>query len=103
MCEAERRRLAYLFKPRLTAGVKRVLQRAMQQTDWQNAGARLAGQVGRGAAYFFDWMAEKFTSAEAPTAMIGRRRASAADNLEGRLGQAPSKLNGQSDSAPPLL
>jgi len=38
MCEAERRRLAYLFKPRLTAGVKRVLQRAMQQTDWQNAG-----------------------------------------------------------------
>jgi hypothetical protein len=37
MCEAERRRLAYLFKLRLTAGVKRVLERAMQETDRQRA------------------------------------------------------------------
>jgi hypothetical protein len=46
MCEAERRRLAYLFKLRLTAGVKRVLERAMQQTDWQDAGAGWQGKWG---------------------------------------------------------
>jgi hypothetical protein len=46
MCEAERRRQAYLFKLRLTAGVKKVLERAMRQTDWQDAGAGWQGKWG---------------------------------------------------------
>lgn len=46
MCEAERRGLDYLFKLRLTAGVKRVLQRAMREMDWQDAGAGWQGKWG---------------------------------------------------------
>jgi len=46
MCEAERRRLDYLFKLRLTTGVKRVLERAMRQSDWQDAGAGWQGKWG---------------------------------------------------------
>ena len=44
--EAERRGLNYLFKLRLTAGVKRVLERAMGQRDWQDAGAGWQGKWG---------------------------------------------------------
>jgi len=46
MCEAERRRQPYLFKLRLTSGVKRVLERAMRQSDWQAAGAGWQGKWG---------------------------------------------------------
>src|SRR6266853_6283 len=46
MGEAERRGQPYLFKLRLTAGVKRVLERAMPQTDWQDAGAGWQGKWG---------------------------------------------------------
>jgi len=46
MREAERRGLNYLFKLRLTAGVKRVLERAMGQRDWQDAGAGWQGKWG---------------------------------------------------------
>src|SRR5260370_4811727 len=47
MCEAERRRQPYLFKLRLTKGVKRAVERAMGEQDWQNAGARWQGKDGR--------------------------------------------------------
>ena len=46
MAEAERRGQPYLFKLRLRRGVKRVLERAMPETDWQNAGARWQGKWG---------------------------------------------------------
>ena len=40
MREAERRHQPYLFKLRVTKGVKRAVERAMGEQDWQNAGAR---------------------------------------------------------------
>jgi hypothetical protein len=43
MREAERRHQPYLFKLRLTKGVKRAVERAMGEQDWQNAGARWWG------------------------------------------------------------
>ena len=47
MREAERRHQPYLFKLRLTKGVKRAVERAMGEQDWQNAGARWQGKDGR--------------------------------------------------------
>ena len=47
MREAERRHQPYLFKLRLTKGVKRAVERAMGEQDWQNAGARWQGRDGR--------------------------------------------------------
>ena len=38
MARAERGGLAYLFRLRMTANVKRSLERAMRQSDWQDAG-----------------------------------------------------------------
>ena len=46
MSEAERRGQPYLFKLRLRRGVKRVLERAMRESDWQNAGAGWQGKWG---------------------------------------------------------
>jgi Transposase DDE domain group 1 len=46
MSEAERRGQPYLFKLRLRPGVKRVLERAMRESDWQNAGAGWQGKWG---------------------------------------------------------
>jgi hypothetical protein len=46
MREAERRGQPYLFKLRLQAGVKRALERAMRDSDWQNAGAGWQGKWG---------------------------------------------------------
>jgi hypothetical protein len=42
MREAEQRRQPYLFKLRLTKGVKRAIERAMGEQDWQHA-PRLPG------------------------------------------------------------
>ena len=39
MREAESRDQPYLFKLRLRRGVKQVLERAMRETNWQNAGS----------------------------------------------------------------
>jgi hypothetical protein len=47
MREAERRRQPYLFKLRLTRNVKRAVERAMGEQDWQDAGARWQGKDGR--------------------------------------------------------
>jgi Transposase DDE domain group 1 len=47
MREAEQRRQAYLFKLRLAKGVKRAIERAMGEQDWQDAGARWQGKDGR--------------------------------------------------------
>src|ERR1700746_352605 len=47
MREAERRHQPYLCKLRLTKGVKRAVERAMGEQDWQNAGARWQGKDGR--------------------------------------------------------
>jgi Transposase DDE domain group 1 len=44
--EAERRGQAYLFKLRLTKRVKRVLERAMRDDDWRDAGAGWRGKHG---------------------------------------------------------
>ena len=44
--EAERRGQAYLFKLRLTKRVKRVLERAMREDDWRDAGAGWQGKHG---------------------------------------------------------
>src|SRR6201987_1997900 len=44
--EAERGGQDYLFKLRLTKTVKRVLERAMRDTDWQDAGAGWQGKHG---------------------------------------------------------
>jgi Transposase DDE domain group 1 len=44
--EAERRGQAYLFKLRLTTRVKRGLERAMREVDWQDAGAGWQGKHG---------------------------------------------------------
>src|SRR5205807_1582172 len=46
ICAAERRGQPYLFKLRLTKGVKRVLERAMRDDDWQDAGAGWQGKHG---------------------------------------------------------
>jgi hypothetical protein len=47
MRKAERRRQPYLFKLRLTKGVKRAIERAMGERDWQDAGARWQGKDAR--------------------------------------------------------
>jgi hypothetical protein len=47
MREAERRRQPYLFKLRLTKNVKRAVERAMGERDWQDAGARWQGKDAR--------------------------------------------------------
>src|SRR5262249_24839878 len=47
MREAERRRRPYLFKLRLTKGVKRAIERAMGEQDWQNASAGWQGKDGQ--------------------------------------------------------
>ena len=44
--EAERRDQPYLFKLRLTKGVKRAVERAMQERDWSDAGAGWQGKDG---------------------------------------------------------
>jgi Transposase DDE domain group 1 len=45
--QAEHRGQAYLFKLRLTKGVKRVLERAMRDDDWRDAGAGWQGKHGQ--------------------------------------------------------
>jgi hypothetical protein len=50
MREAEQRHQPYLFKLRLTKGVKRAIERAMDEQDWHNAGAGWQGKDGRFAA-----------------------------------------------------
>jgi hypothetical protein len=47
MRQAEQRRQPYLFKLRLTKGVKRAIARAMGEQDWQDAGARWQGKDGQ--------------------------------------------------------
>jgi hypothetical protein len=47
MREAEGRGQPYLFKLRLRRGVKRVLERAMRESDWQEAGAGSQGKWGQ--------------------------------------------------------
>src|SRR5258705_10420685 len=47
MREAEQRGQPYLFKLRLTKGVKRAIERAMGEQDWQNAGSRWQGKDGQ--------------------------------------------------------
>jgi len=44
MREAEQRQQPYLFKLRLTKGVKRAIERAMGEGDWQDAGAGWHGK-----------------------------------------------------------
>jgi hypothetical protein len=44
MREAEQRGQPYLFKLRLTKNVKRAIERAMGEQDWQNAGGRWQGK-----------------------------------------------------------
>jgi hypothetical protein len=46
MREAEQRHQPYLFKLRLTKGVKRAIERAMDEQDWHNAGASWQGKDG---------------------------------------------------------
>ena len=46
MSETERRGQAYLFKLRLTQRVKRMLERAMRDDDWRDAGAGWQGKHG---------------------------------------------------------
>jgi len=47
--EAERRGQAYLFKLRLTKRVKRVLERAMRDDDWRDAGPAGKASTARSA------------------------------------------------------
>jgi hypothetical protein len=47
MRAAEQRGQPYLFKLRLTKGVKRAIERAMGKQDWQNAGAGWHGKDGQ--------------------------------------------------------
>ena len=47
MREAEQRGQPYLFKLRLTKGVKRAIERAMGEQDWHDAGAGWQGKDGR--------------------------------------------------------
>ena len=44
MARAEREHLAYLFRLRMTANVKRSLERAMRQSDWADAGQGWQGK-----------------------------------------------------------
>src|SRR5246500_2219405 len=44
MARAEQNGLAYLFRLRMTANVKRSLERAMQQSDWADAGQNWQGK-----------------------------------------------------------
>jgi Transposase DDE domain group 1 len=44
MARAEQHRLAYLFRLRLTLNVQRALRRAMQQSDWKDAGQGWQGK-----------------------------------------------------------
>jgi hypothetical protein len=46
MREAEQRGQPYLFKLRLTNGVKRAIERAMHTPDWHDAGAGWQGKEG---------------------------------------------------------
>ncbi|HJZ15458.1 MAG TPA: transposase [Stellaceae bacterium] len=46
MREAEQRRQPYLFKLRLTKGVKRAIERAMGEQEWRDAGAGWQGKDG---------------------------------------------------------
>jgi hypothetical protein len=46
MREAEQRHQPYLFKLRLTKGVKRAIERAMHEQDWRDAGAGWQGKDG---------------------------------------------------------
>src|SRR4051794_38512300 len=45
MARAEQSDLAYLFRLRMTANVKRSLERAMQQSDWADAGQGWQGKA----------------------------------------------------------
>jgi hypothetical protein len=57
MREAEQRGQPYLFKLRLTKGVKRAIERAMGEQDWQDAGA---GWYGRdGALRLLGWSRQR--------------------------------------------
>jgi hypothetical protein len=47
MREAEQRGQNYLFKLRLTANVKRAIERAMGERDWHDAGCRWQGKDGK--------------------------------------------------------
>jgi hypothetical protein len=47
MSQAEQRGQPYLFKLRLTKGVKRAIERAMREQDWQDAGAGWQGKEGK--------------------------------------------------------
>jgi hypothetical protein len=47
MREAEQRRQPYLFRLRLTTGVKRAIERAVGEQDWRDAGAGWQGKDGR--------------------------------------------------------
>ena len=49
MREAELRELAYLFKLRLTANVRRAIERLSQQSEWVELRSRLAGQGDSGS------------------------------------------------------
>jgi hypothetical protein len=44
MARAEQNNLAYLFRPRMTANVRRSLDRAMQQSDWADTGQGWQGK-----------------------------------------------------------
>jgi hypothetical protein len=59
MREAEQRRQPYLFKLRLTKGVKRAIERAMGEQEWQDAGGQLrlgfAAIDGGGEAWEYVW------------------------------------------------
>ena len=44
MARAEQSELAYLFRLRMTANVKRSLERAMQYSDWADAGQGWQGK-----------------------------------------------------------
>ena len=57
ICAAERRGQPYLFKLRLTKGVKRVLERAMRDDDWQDAGAGWQGK--HGAIRLMGWSRQR--------------------------------------------
>ena len=50
MARAEQDGLAYLFRLRMTANVKRSLQRAMRQSDWKEAGQACPCEGGGGLA-----------------------------------------------------
>src|SRR5882762_9105846 len=55
MREAEQRHQPYLFKLRLTKGVKRAIERAMGEQDWQNAGGRWQGKDGQLRLQGWSW------------------------------------------------